>query len=136
MLDMQKIVDAMGEAGRLQRSNYHLTLGALIKALAVANPDALVIFDTGGAPSSPHSYRGYYSDLAFETSGERMTAAHLLDTCRNALGVSFEGYKGGDFVMKENTPLWSASYGSCGRAIVAASPETNGWIRLTTKEIE
>jgi hypothetical protein len=31
----------------------------------------------------------------------------------------FTGYKGGDFVMGALTPLWLASYGSCGRKLMA-----------------
>src|SRR5690606_36368854 len=65
----------------------------------------------------PHSYRGYYEDLAFEPCCE-VTVAHMLETARKALDQTFEGYKGGDYVMTEDTPCWLAEYGSTGLPIV------------------
>ena len=29
------------------------------------------------------------------------------------MGATFEGYKGGDFLMGKNTPLWVANYSYC-----------------------
>jgi hypothetical protein len=57
------------------------------------------------------SYRGYYQDLAFIPTDEKVTASTLLVQCQNAMGKVFEGYKGGDFVMGELTPLWLSDYG-------------------------
>ena len=133
-MDMQKIIDLMGETGRIARSHYHVTLGGLIAELDKLEWDRPVEFVGGGSPRSPHSYRGYYSDLSFEHGGE-INAKELLAMCRDALGRSFEGYKGGDFVMKEDTPLWAAPYGCCGPAIIAVTvtPEK---VLLTTKEID
>jgi hypothetical protein len=59
----------------------------------------------------PHSYRGYYSDLAFEGGTSQIEAHELLASCKSAMGKVFTGYKGGDFMMGELTPLWVASYG-------------------------
>jgi hypothetical protein len=39
--------------------------------------------------------------------------------CRAAIGEVFEGYKGGDFQMGRNTPVWLASYGCSGEKIMA-----------------
>jgi hypothetical protein len=133
-MDMQKFVNIMREADRRTRSNYHLTLGAAIKTLEQAPPDAVVEFSGGASPGEAHSYRGYYSDLSFG-GGDKITAAQFLEVCRSALGATFEGYKGGDFTMGEKTPLWCAPYGMCGPAIIAATV-TDGKVVLVTKEID
>lgn len=41
----------------------------------------------------------------------------------NAENNSFEGYKGGDFIMNGSTPLWIAEHGSCGVKIIAINPD-------------
>jgi hypothetical protein len=133
-MDLQKLVDTMNETGRLTRANYHVTLGALIKTLEAAPADLLVKFSGGGSPSEAHSYRGYYSDLAFER-GPDLMAADVLRQCRAALGAEFEGYKGGDFVMSEDTPLWCSSYGSCGEAIVSTTLAGDCLI-LVTRDVD
>lgn len=124
---VQDKLDAMMEIMRKERGKYHLTLGELIAALEELPPDFRVILagDTGpsyaGYPSGAHSYRGYYSDLAFEPSQEPVTAGEFLTECKTFVGFTFEGYKGGDFTMTEDTPLWVAHCGSGdGRAIIDA----------------
>lgn len=133
-MDMQGLVNMINDAGARERANYHLTLGDAIAFLEKASPDALVEFDRGGSPGEPHSYRGYYSDLSFEPTDRTVTAAEFLQECRKALGAAFEGYKGGDFVMSERTPLWCASYSNCGPAIIAAH-NVDRKIMLVTKEL-
>lgn len=133
-MDMQGLVNAMGETSRLTRSQYHLTLGKLIAALNEANPQMEVVFDCGGSPGGPHSYRGYYSDLSFPAVG-KITAGALLALCNAVLGSTLEGYKGGDFLMKDDTPLWHAAWGSCGLAIVGIG-EHRGKLVLETKNID
>ncbi len=102
----------------------HMTLGVFIKELEKLPPDALICFDTGAIPGKPLSYRGYYDELAFGYDGApRTTVADMLAYARNAMGRVFEGYKGGDYVMHENTPLWGASYGTSndGRMIMGVA---------------
>lgn len=105
-----------------------MRLGAIISALEAANPDARVEFDFGGfEPTGIDSYRGYYSDLAIgfgEHSG--LNAGQLLRELQDANGKTFEGYKGGDYVMDTDTPVWVANHGrSHGVAIVAV--EAQSW---------
>lgn len=119
---LQAMVDAMGEMGRINRGHYHITLGKLIAILEDAPADMTVMF-TGGTfdgsyPSTPNSDRGYYSDLAFAPSTAQITVAEFLPVCKECVGKTFEGYKGGDFTMSDNTPLWVAPWGVCGDAIV------------------
>ena len=137
MTDIQALLDAISESGRRERSNYHVTLGRLIEELEKLNNegwDRPVVFAHGGSPRSPHSYRGYYSDLSFESGGEIM-AKELAAICRDALGRTFEGYKGGDYVMSKETPLWAAPYGCCGLAIVSIIVTADKVI-LGTKEVD
>lgn len=61
----------------------------------------------------PHSYRGYYDRVAFEPVRKPMTVEFMLAAAKGALGKTFRGYKGGDYLMDENTPVHLASYGNC-----------------------
>lgn len=107
--DLQDLVDGMSSRMQRERAESQMTLGELIDVLGQLPGDTEIPNLT-----EPHSYRGYYSDLAFELGPETRTAADLLVECRSAMGKVFIGYKGGDFVMGELTPVWVAEYGSCG----------------------
>lgn len=114
-MDIQAMVDAWSAQMQMERSQSQLTLGELIAkldAMPATTPVGLV---------EPHSYRGYYRDLAFEP-GES-TAGAVLEAARAALGATFEGYKGGDYVMGKSTPVWVASYGCCGRKLMDIQPD-------------
>ena len=120
-MDVQKLINAMNDVTQNVRSEYHLTLGRAIEVMEKIPETATVRFDweESFGPSKPHSYRGYYSDLAFGTVSYEVTADYFLDQLKESLGAVFEGYKGGMYTMDKNTPLWVADYGSCGRAIIA-----------------
>lgn len=66
--------------------------------------------------SNPHSYRGYYEDLAFEPT-ENITVGKMLKCAQEALGKTYQGYKGGDFKMEEHVDVYLANYGRCGEEI-------------------
>lgn len=91
-----------------------MTLGKLIDALG-AMPEGAEVANFNSA----HSYRGYYSDLAFEYAEGTRPAADLLAECKAAMWRVFRGYKGGDYVMGALTPVWLASYGCCGSKLMA-----------------
>ncbi len=114
MLNMQALVDGMSAQWQRERAATQLTLGALIAALEKMPADAQV-----ANLRDPDSYRGYYSDLYFERYDGTRPAAELLAECKAAMGQVFTGYKGGDYVMGALTPLWLASYGSCGQKLMA-----------------
>ena len=63
------------------------------------------------------------------------SVADLLETANSALDNTFTGYKGGEFFMGPDTPLWIAPYGSCGPAIVGCEI-SDGALILRTKEID
>jgi hypothetical protein len=119
-MNLQHMIDGFIAAKQRERAaSEQMTLGELITALE-AMPADLVIAGLHG----PHSYRGYYCDLAFEPR-EKTTAGKLLELCRGAMGRGFTGYKGGDYTMGENTPVWVANYGDCGlRLMILGSDGT------------
>lgn len=109
MHPLQAMINGMSQEWQRERSSSQLTLGKLIERLAAMPQDALI-----EGFGNPHSYRGYYCDLSFERTEEKFPVSKALEMCRGAMGQVFEGYKGGDFQMGANTPLWLAEYGCCG----------------------
>lgn len=139
MNGLQRLFDTMATAEQATRSGYHVTLGKLISALSATNPNLLVLaVDEEGKQSAVSrfiSYRGYYSDLALTpTDDAPLTVSALLMQAKAALGATFEGYKGGNYVMDERTPLWFADYGFSGSAIVGT--HVGAAFLLLTKEID
>lgn len=111
---LQAMFDGLSAMEQHQRAQSQMTLGRLIEILESFEPDKQVA-NIGEA----HSYRGYYSDLAFEKGDGTRPAKDLLQECKNAMGQVFQGYKGGDYVMGALTPLWIANYGECGEKLLA-----------------
>ncbi len=114
-----------------------LSLGQLIELLEKFLPnnemvrekykeDITVRFDFEYAiPTGLSSWRGSYNELAiefdfvgYEHFGEErpkdMTLVGFIDLLKSAMGKEFTGWKGGEFVMHENTPLWVANPGNSG----------------------
>lgn len=133
--DLMSAISAMNRITRDTRSKYHLTLGKAIERLKEVNRDWEVRF--GGDfmeadtpfPGHVTSFRGFYEDLAIVCTSDPCTVQDLLDRLEGALGGVFQGYKGGDFLMDERTPLWQAQYGDLGYAIVGME-ENDGLVTL------
>lgn len=106
---MQSLIDELGRGWRAERSLNQLTLAGLIEQLEKLDGKR-EIFGIGYAMS----YRGYYCDLAFAPVDETRTVDDLLRTSKKLIGSTFTGYKGGDYLMDEHTPLWIADYGDSG----------------------
>lgn len=66
--------------------------------------------------SNPHSYRGYYDCLAFEPA-PNVSVSDMLSTARQCVGAVFAGWKGGEFVMSENTDVYIAYLGCTGEPL-------------------
>ena len=66
--------------------------------------------------NKPHSYRGYYDELAFEPARD-VTIGKMLACAKAALGTTYEGYKGGEYVMEEYTDVWLAEWGCTGEML-------------------
>lgn len=60
----------------------------------------------------PHSYRGFYADLAFEPIGEQLVS-DAFSMVLGALGQTYQGWKGGDFTMHEGVDVYFANEGTC-----------------------
>lgn len=86
-----------------------MTLQMLCNYLQQLEPNRVSKFTL----SNPHSYRGYYEDLAFETRDEPQSAGEMLKVALSALGTTYQGWKGGDFKMTEHTTVWLSEEGNC-----------------------
>lgn len=93
-----------------------MNLGELIRRLEELPADQVVPngFD------HPHSYRGYYDELAFQPA-TGVTVGSMLADARSAVGATYTGWKGGDYIMDEYTPVHLAWKGSTG-------DELNEWV--------
>jgi hypothetical protein len=119
MEHMQALIDGMSAQWMRERAASQMTLGKLIERLEAMPPETPIV-----GLGDCDSYRGYYSDLAFEPTGNsETTATALLDKCKGAMGQVFHGYKGGDYVMGALTPLWVAHYGCCGQKLMGIAED-------------
>lgn len=80
----------------------HFSLGELIARLE-EEPDLSRRVEVGFR--NPHSYRGYYEQLAFEIAYD-VTVGDMLTAARFALGATYQGWKGGDYLMSDYTETW------------------------------
>jgi hypothetical protein len=110
----------------LEESKKGLTLGELIDTLRSMPPDAQVANLT-----FPHSYRGYHEDLAFEQKSGTRLASELLSDCESSLNKIFFGYKGGEYGMVRETPVWIADYGDTGDRLNRLNSDGTIETRLT-----
>ena len=68
--------------------------------------------------SNPHSYRGYYDELAFEPT-PNVSIGSMLKAAKSADGATYTGYKGGEYTMGSWTITHLANYGECGDTLSA-----------------
>lgn len=118
-----------------------ISLGGLIDGLKKCKPELEVMFDwCGMGPVNFGSYRGYYDHLALSyKDGARITAGELLELAEAEVGATHHGYKGGEFRMDRDTPVWVANHGDCwGWAVVDVDDGgEHGWrVTLTTKKCD
>ena len=125
-MDIQSFIDTITNAARDSRKNYHVCLGELLDGLRQADPEGLVYL------TDPHSYRGYYSDLALEPTTTPIKVNQLIDQLEAVIDTELTGYKGGEFLMSADTPVWVSHYGTTGSALVGFNPTT---LTFMTKEI-
>lgn len=111
-----KVFDYSTREQRIDKGQ--LTLGRLI-----AHLKTLSLTDIVNAPAHPHSYRGYYDELAF-SGRSKVTVRAALYHMEELIGAHFTGYKGGDFFMSEATPLWWANYGEVDAQFILVSDLT------------
>ena len=106
-----------------------LTLGELIaKCEAIAErgyrlsdgskPTVSFDFEYMG-PTDISSWRGSYDELALGFGdGCDPALTDFIDMLKGVVGKQLEGYKGGEYTMTEQTPVWVANYGNSGNTAV------------------
>jgi hypothetical protein len=137
-MDMQKMLDNAVAAMRNERlkTSAQLTIGEIIIHLGNLNNKNLpVLFNFEKArPTCLSSWRGSYCEIAFEYNNESepKTAEKIIADLKEAIGKTYIGYKGGDFVMGKNTPVWVSNYGeSDHRGVVGVEERADAIILLT-----
>lgn len=141
-MNIQQMLDNAVQADRQKELTVsdQLLLGELILKLeAVKDKSKPLFIDTGDRPMGVDSYRGIYRELAIQTERkgryygdiketteygdiheriyigkENPTVSEWIEVLKEAIGKTFEGYKGGDFTMSKNTPVWLAEWGDSG----------------------
>ena len=141
-MDFQTMIQNAVAADRARElaDSPQLLLGELILKLeSVSNKDLPLYVDLlDKKPMGIDSWRGSYAELAIQTEGfgsyngdevthefesgnfynsvsigkENPTVAEWIEVLKEAVGKTFTGYKGGDYLMSKNTPVWLAEYGN------------------------
>ena len=142
-MDLQTYIQKAVKASRentLSNSD-QLTLGELISKLEPivknqkSDNEATVRYDFEYLfPTSIYSWRGSYDELAldFETQGEEMKVSDFLKMLKNCIGETFTGYKGGEYLMHEGTPIWVANYSHSGNTAVIDVVDNGYFVLLIT----
>ncbi|KKN30668.1 hypothetical protein LCGC14_0831770 [marine sediment metagenome] len=126
-MDLQTYLDNAVKVSRQQTlaKSDQLTLGELILRLEPllqdekADNPRKVVYDFGQLyPTRIDSWRGIYAELALDfenrDSGQSHGPMFMIDFHKmliDTVGKTFEGYKGGGFVMSRQTPIWVANHG-------------------------
>ncbi len=113
-----------------------MNLGELIAALERKNQSLPVYFDfVYFRPKGIHSYRGDYSQLAIGyEAGIDVTVGQLVELCKDANGKTFTGWKGGEYDMWDDTPVWVANPDEAGGTAICDVRDDEWSIRLITKQ--
>ena len=112
-----------------------MTLGELVATLCPYNKELPVKFDDGSIPGDFDSYRGYYRYIAIGRGSTSMVG-DLLEKATSAIGQTYEGYKGGEFTMHKNTPVFISEWGSSSGVGVVGVEFVNGVVTLKTRDVE
>lgn len=147
-MDIQKMVDAISESSRRERSNYHATFGDLIDKLKNADESSRLDPKIVGLGA----YRGYYSDIALFTESDGIYSYEdearedgslkdfpqepkkLALALESLIGFYLDGYKGGMNEITRDKPLWVASdYGDCSQTAVVDITDD---LKLILKQVE
>lgn len=115
-----------------------LSLGELIDKLeALPNKSMSVVLDFGPVPTCLSSWRGSYSELAIEyRDGDAPDVFTFILECRRAVSKTYEGYKGGDYVMGRETPVWVSQWGEAENNAVVGVRDAGDMIVIDTQEME
>lgn len=134
-MNYQDLIHAVNEATKMEAGKEY-NLGKLILDLEKQDGNLKIVIDTNGIPISFSSYRGYYNRLAieYENTGS-MTVKEFLKRAKNIVGRTFEGYKGGNYLMDEETPIYVSNYGEAeGLKVIDIKKKKNNVTIVTRRE--
>lgn len=120
-------------------SDQQMTLGELISTLKRKRPETPVYLDfVHFVPDATvHSYRGYYEDLAIGyKKGGDCSVSDLLAALEKANGATFHGWKGGEYDMDDDTPVWVANDSESGGTAIMDVVDDKWRIILKTEMID
>ncbi|MBV5269031.1 MAG: hypothetical protein JZU55_02770 [Afipia sp.] len=114
-----------------------MNLGQFIETLARAPSGAEVHIDALSlSPTKFSSYRGSYDHLALGWAEDgSCVVSDLLAAARACVGATFEGYKGGDYVMGNNTPIYISNYGRVGNLVISGLEIGDRYVEIQTEKI-
>lgn len=161
-MDLQNFVDTMNEINSEERSGYHLTYGGLIKALKAADKNATFdrrvkgigsyrgyyidvalftkekgLYVQDGEFGSEWDFKEYRKwEKANSTKVEKLptNANELGELLDSLIGRDFIGYKGGNFTITEDKPLWLEEEASDASGIAVVDVDSG--LNLVTKDVE
>lgn len=118
-----------------------MKLGKIISLLERQPQDNNIYFDFGGFTIDDlDSYRGYYRDLAISylkvPYDKTPKVKDFLEKCKQAVGRTYDGYKGDKFLMDENTPVWIDNYSECNGVQISHIESDGSFTYLHTSKIE
>lgn len=121
-----------------------MTIGELLDELGKANPESIIYFDfCRASPTSIISSRCSYDEAAigFEFTDsvvDRTQVKHVIDNINEVLsGMTFHGYKGGEYTYNRSTPLHVDNYSDCTNTeLVSVTIEDYGYVYLNTRREE
>jgi hypothetical protein len=121
-----------------------LSLGEIIAKLEAIqekekgrDEEPWVRFDFGSlVPTTLDSWRGVYAELAigYEDVKDWPKLSVILAEFKSAVGKTFTGYKGGNFKMGRNTPVWVANYGDVGDTAIVEVENGGYEVTLITRK--
>ncbi len=116
-MDMMKAINAQMKADRQDKlaASPQLTLGELILNLeAIGDKSKPLALDFGAFPEKVGSWRGIYAELSIRYGANPTSVSYFLENLKDAVGKEFTGWKGGEFTMSRQTPMWVANSGESG----------------------
>ena len=134
-MDIQALASFMALMGKQSRADYQMTIGGAIIALDKLPQDKRIAYSDGKAPREAMSYRGYYSDLAFDDQ-DAATVGEVLAQLEKIHNTELEGYKGGEYMMGDDTPIWRSEYGSASSIAWMDFVDTPDAVLIVTKQID
>lgn len=84
------------------------------------------------------SYRGSYDHLAIGWGNifpKKTSVSALIAALELCVGKEFEGYKGGDYTMNRDTPVWCANWSEAGSTAIVGVYDGEYQIVLRTRYV-